>query len=473
MVVFVGERAIKVLKPVSLGFLDYTTLDARAEACRREVELNRRLAPDVYLGVAEVLDAERQPCEHLIVMRRMPADRRLSALVDGPGAADLVREVAKTVAAFHAAADTGPEVDRAAEVDNVARNWQDNLAAMEPFVGSVLDEDEFAAVRRLAGRYLAGRRALFEARIAGGAARDGHGDLLADDIFCLDDGPRILDCLAFDDNLRYGDVLADVAFLVMDLERLGQPALARRLLRWYEEFSGERHPASLALHYTAYRAHVRAKVACLRHAQGDADAAVEARARHRQAHGHLREAEVRLVVVGGAPGVGKSTLSDAIAERTGWTVLRSDVVRKELAGLGAGTDATAPPGEGIYRAAATEQTYAELLSRATRLLGLGETVVLDASWSSAAHRGRARDVADATESSLVELRCDAPEAVAGPRIAARRQEGGDPSDATREVAARLAERADPWPEATVVDTTVPLPEATAAALDAIGAPSGP
>ena len=130
--------------------------------------------------------------------------------------------------------------------------------------------------RNFARRYLDGRGQLFAARIAHEKVRDGHGDLLADDIFCLDDGPRILDCIEFDDRLRYGDVLADVAFLAMDLERVGAADLGVRFLAWYREFAAENYPETLAQHYIAYRAHVRAKVACLRAGQGDAAASDQA-----------------------------------------------------------------------------------------------------------------------------------------------------------------------------------------------------
>ena len=165
--------------------------------------------------------------------------------------------------------------------------------------------------------------------------RDGHGDLLAEDIFCLDDGPRILDCLAFDDELRWGDVLGDVAFLVMDLERLGHPDLARSLLADHGEFSGEHHPGSLAHLYVAQRALVRAKVAALRTSQtgsGKGPTTPEVEALLGMAVGHLRRAEVRLALVGGLPGSGKSTLAGRMADELGWVVLSSDAVRRD-AGL--------------------------------------------------------------------------------------------------------------------------------------------
>lgn len=291
--------------------------------------LNRRLTSDVYLGVADVFAPDGAPCDHLVVMRRLPARRRLSSLVSaGVRADECVRDVARTVAAFHAKAAAAPK--EVATRDAVRRNWEDNLDVLRGHVSHVIDRDEFDAVALLAERYLAGRETLFTARIDGGYVRDGHGDLLADDIFCLDDGPRILDCLDFADHYRYGDILLDVAFLAMDLERLGAPDLSARFLDWYQEFSGEHHPLSLAHHYVAYRAHVRAKVACLRAGQGAADEVQLARVFHALTLRHLQTARVRLVLVGGLPGTGKSTIAGGLSDTRDWALLRSDVIRKDL-----------------------------------------------------------------------------------------------------------------------------------------------
>jgi len=308
-------------------------------------------------------------------------------------------------------------------------------------------------VEELVRRYLSGREALFTQRIAAGRVRDGHGDLQAEDIFCLDDGPRILDCIEFDDGLRHGDVLSDVAFLAMDLERLGAPAAGESFLARYREFAGETYPASLAAHYIAYRAHVRGKVACLRHAQGDPEAAAVAEDLLALTGRHLEAGRVVMVLVGGLPGTGKSTLAAALAGHRGWSVLRSDQVRKELAGLGPDESAPAAFGQGLYRPEITAEVYRTLLDRAATALELGEPVILDASWSDGRWRQAAAEVAGRTASDLVELRCEAPPAAAADRIARRREQGGDPSDATAEVAAVMAARADPWPSAVTVDTT--------------------
>lgn len=455
-VFMVGDRAYKLKKPLDLGFLDFSTREARERVCHREVELNRRLAPDVYLGVYDVVDADGRPVDHLVAMRRLPDARRLETLIrSGVDQSACVRSIARQLATFHSATVTsltGPEIARPATRDAVAANWADNFAAIDPYVGDVIDADEFGEVQTLATRYLIGRARLFAHRIDTGQVRDGHGDLQAQDIFCLDDGPRIIDCLEFDDRYRFGDVLLDAGFLAMDLERIGPADAASTFLQYYCQFSNEHHPETLAHHYIAYRAHVRAKVTCLRHAQGDAAAASEARVLHGLARDHLRAGRVRLVLVGGLPATGKSTLATRLSDATGWSLLRTDEVRKDLLGVGHHVAAGDAFAQGAYTPARVARVYEEVLGRARRLLELGEPVIIDASWSSASHRRAAADVAVDTASDLVQLRCDAPLPVAHERLQ-HRSRRTTASDATPDVLTHMAERFDAWPAAFAVDTS--------------------
>jgi aminoglycoside phosphotransferase family enzyme/predicted kinase len=456
IVLLVGDHAYKVKKPVNLGFLDFSTLALRHTACEREIELNRRIAADVYLGVADVIDPDGRVCEHMVVMRRMPADRRLSKLVrEGAQVDDDVRRVARRVAAFHATARTDTEVAAQGTRDAIRGRWSDSFAQVRSLPKPVLPEALQDEIEALTYDFLDGRGPLFADRVATGCVVDGHGDLLADDIYCLPDGPRILDCLDFDDRLRFLDRLDDAAFLAMDLEYLGAPELANRYLDWYLEFAADPAPVPLRHHFIAYRAYVRAKVACVRSAQGDPDAANEARRHAELAGTHLRAGRVTLTIVGGLPGTGKSTLSAAIADHRGATVISSDRVRKEIAGLDPDRSAAAPFGEGIYSADWTQRTYAAVVHRAGILLERGEHVVLDASWSSDAHRSSARDLALRTHSMVTEICCTAPADVAAQRLA-NRQHGA--SDADAAVAARMGATMEPWPQARVVDfTSGPVP----------------
>ncbi|HEY6739841.1 MAG TPA: AAA family ATPase [Actinopolymorphaceae bacterium] len=460
IVVFFGDRAYKIKKPLDLGFLDFSTVEAREVACRDELELNRRLSPDVYLDVSQVLDGEGRTCEWILVMLRMPATRRLSTLVTrGVDVRPALRKLARMVASFHSHAARGPEIDAAGRPAALRKRWSDNFAGTAPFVGNLVDRADLDEIRTLALAYVDGRTRLLEERAEGGYVVDGHGDLQAEDIFCLDDWPRVLDCLEFDDALRYVDGLDDAAFLAMDLERLGAPELGRQFLTWYREFSGGQVALTLAHHYIAYRAFVRAKVACLRHAQGATDAAAAVRQLIGLTLEHLRAGQVRLVLVGGLPGTGKSTIGGALADRLGAVLLRTDEIRRELPGA-AGLPAQAGYGRGLYGGARVHDTYEEMLARARTLLEHGESVVLDASWSTGHERESARRLARDGRAALTELRCVVPQEVAGQRLQAR---VGDMSDATAEIAARMSADFDPWPESSSIDNSGVLEDAVAAA----------
>ncbi len=454
---FMGDRVYKVRKPVTTPFLDFSTRELRLADCRREVQLNRRLAPDVYLGVHDLVDEDGSPVDHLVVMRRLPADRRLATMIADPHFDDApLQAVARQVAAFHSRAARAPAIDLAGSVEHLTMLWSTNLEETAPFAGRFLDGALLDRIGRQALEYLDGRHPLLAHRVAERRIVDGHGDLLAEDIFCLDDGPRILDCVEFDPRFRWGDVLYDTSFLAMDLEHLGRADLARRFLAAYREFAGETHPDSLEHWYIAYRALVRAKIACLRADTGQAGAAEEATAFLTQAGRHLDEAEIHLVLVGGLPGTGKTTLAQGLADRLGWPVLRSDEVRKELAGLDPTAPAGAAPFEGIYTPAFTAGAYRELLRRAGVALSWGDCVVLDATWLDPDQRNAARALARRGHAHLHEIRCELEVEEAAARIQARAAALGDASDATPDVLAALAQRAPaPWAAARHVDTSRP------------------
>jgi aminoglycoside phosphotransferase family enzyme/predicted kinase len=454
---FVADRAYKMKKPVNLGFLDFRCRADREAVCHREVELNRRLAPDVYLGVADVLGTDGRPCEHLVVMRRMPADRRLSVLVRaGVPVSGHLRRLARLLAAFHATARRGSAISVEGTRDALRQRWDDSFAMLRPFHHGVLDAAVADRIEVLTHDFLASRAPLFDDRITAGRIVDGHADLLADDIFCLDDGPRVLDCIEFDDRLRYVDMLDDAAFLAMDVERLGAAAAARDFLARYAEFSGDTAPAPLRHHYVAYRAFVRAKVACLRHAQGDPGAAADVAAHTELTLRHLRAGVVRLVLVGGLPGTGKTTLAGRLADRLGAVLISSDRIRKELSGLDPACGAASAYRQGVYTAEWTGRTYAELLRRARRLLERGESVVLDASWTRDAARRDAHRTAVDTRSVLVPLRCTADPATVDERLRRRAAAHDFRSDADAVIAAALAADADPWPQSRPVPTDRPV-----------------
>ena len=459
-VIMVGDRAYKLKRPIRLGFLDFTTVERRREVCLRELSLNRRLAPDVYLGLGAIQDPVSGE-EPVVVMRRLPAVRRLSSLV-GRGAAvdEHLGRLARQMAVFHAHAARSTEIAAEGTRDAIRQRWTDSFDQVRG-TGAVLDPRVVGEIERLTLRFLDGRSGLFDARVAAGRVVDGHGDLLAEDIFCLDDGPRVLDCLEFDDRLRHLDQLDDVCCLAMDLERLGAPSAAAAFLDEYLELTGDTAPPALLHHFVAYRAFVRAKVGCL---PGAAGVIADAELHARLCLDHLRWGAVRLVVVGGAPGSGKTTLAGGVADRLGYVTINSDRVRKELAGVDPEEPAADAFGAGLYSSDWSRRTYGEMLRRARLLLGMGESVVLDATFGRDEQRSLAVELADAVSADLAVFECVLPAEEAERRISAR----VGVSDADADIARRLRAEMAPWPGGHRVDTLREPAECIERVCEALG-----
>jgi aminoglycoside phosphotransferase family enzyme/predicted kinase len=454
MVVLAGDRAFKAKKPLLTDFLDFRTPEQRERACRREVELNSRLSPDSYLGVAHLTDPTGGPSEPIVVMRRYQDDDRLASIVTrGPG--ESVRGVLDTIAAvlarFHECAERSPAINAQGEAGAVERRWRDNLSELNRYAdASDVSAETVTRIQRLAAEFISGREPLFAHRIEQGLIVDGHGDLLADDIFWVHGEPALLDCLEFDDELRYIDCVDDAAFLAMDLEFLGRKDLGDHFLERYASHAAHAAPTALQDFYIAYRAVVRAKVDCVRASQGKAPA-VEDAARHlAMAVQHLQDGSVRLALVGGNPGTGKSTLARALAENTGAQVISTDDVRRELRDAGIITGDAGVLDQGLYSPENVATVYEVALRRAGRLLANGQSVILDGTWRDPHMRAHAYRLASETHSAMVELTCSATEDTAAGRITTTRTGN---SEVTPEIAAAMAARGSGWSTAHQIDTS--------------------
>ena len=437
---FYGDRVVKVRRPVVQGLADFRSLERRRLSCEREVALNQPLASDVYLGTATVTIDGGGPVEHAVVMRRLPKDRNLATMARRGATLEAeMKRLADVLARFHAQAERSERIDAAATGRALWQRWQGVEEALGRFVGPVVDAARYRELTALARRYLEGREALFHRRVTEGAVCDGHGSLEATDVFLLEDGPRILDRLELDEESRYGDVLADVGSLVQDLEMAGARGAADALVAAYRRRSGREAPPSLLHFYVAQRAHLRLLTQCLRQEEGVRPAAgrtVPTALLVDQALAHLRAGLPRLVLVGGLPASGKSTLAAWVAGQ-----LEADVLATRQGHPSAAHPAAHPAGR-------PRSAYERLCEQAGALLATGRSVVLDAGWSAAADRGLAAEVARRTSAQLVALHCACPREERAARIARR---SGGQGVAEAALGPEVVE--DPWPEALGVDTS--------------------
>jgi len=436
-VFLVGERAYKLKKPVALPFLDYSTAARRREMCEREVELNRRLAGDVYLGVRPVAISDGRPqlgaqddraVEWVVEMRRFDPSFTLAATVAAGTATEAdVAAVARRIAAFHADA---PIAVRAGTVSAIKRAADGNFEALLDDREPVARARVFAA-QRFVDAFLEGHGAEIAARAAAGRVRDGHGDLRAEHV--LPGEPvRVVDCAEFDARLRHLDVGADISFLVMDLAALGRPDLARALVQGYRDAGGDPGPDPMIAFHAANRAWVRAKIALTRADQPGAPAGCREEALDRFALGERLAWRARLplaVIVCGAPAAGKSALARALSAASGLEVVSSDETRKRLAGL---LPTQRAPQE-AYGDEASLRTYTALGEAAAQALARDGGVIADATCGRAHER---RALLAALPAAVV-VECRVPAAVAAARARARQSDPGAVSDATPAVAARL------------------------------------
>ncbi len=441
-----GDYAYKLKKPVDLGFLDFTTLDKRRQACDDEVRLNRRLAPQIYLGVMAVCEHGGQyrlapECgtdtlaDYSVQMVRLPQAGLLDRLA---ARGELTREhasaMAHQVASFHAHAERGPAIDALATPQAIGRPVLQNFQQTEKYIGQTIRSEQFDRLRAYASAFLDNNTALFEARIRGGHIVDGHGDLHLRNMALYCGDVIIFDCIEFNLAFRAGDVMNDIAFLTMDLDARGLPALGNRFLNDYLERTDDYAGLRVIDFYQVYRAYVRGKVTSFL-LDGDASdfekdrALVDAKVYFSLAGRYLDARKPGVLITSGLSGSGKTTAARQAAEYLGGVIVRSDAVRKHLSGLAPEARATAAFGQGIYTADISAQTYAQMLTRAEDIVASGRWAILDATFGQRAQRQAAADFARNRHLPFALLACTAPRAELERRLREREIRGADVSDA--------------------------------------------
>jgi uncharacterized protein len=479
LVFLAGDGAWKIKRAVRFPYMDFSTLEKRRAACAREVEINRRLAPKIYLGLTPItlnpdgrlqLGGTGEIIEWAVHMRRFDQAALLSYIADaGPIPSDLAVALADVVLESHRVAPPASRDGGAERVGQLVGSVQRTLATLT-------DTFDAAAVQRFGERTagtLEHAKAILNERAAAGFVRRCHGDLHLNNIVLWRGRPVLFDAIEFDEELATIDTLYDLAFLLMDLDKRGQRGVANQVLNRYLWRSG----AELDLHglaalplFLGLSAAIRAMVTAERAQQEGAGAGVRDRQRARDylqaANAYLAPSASRLVAVGGLSGTGKSTLAHRLAPELGpapgAVQLRSDLERKRLQGV----EATARLAPDAYTQAARDKAYAVLYEKARHVLAASHAVIVDAVFAKPEERARIEAVAAELGVPFLGLWLTAPSEKLLNRVAARR---GDASDATSEVVRRqlgwhLGPFAKTWTE---IDASGSVEETLQNARDAL------
>ncbi|MGD8513191.1 MAG: AAA family ATPase [Deltaproteobacteria bacterium] len=431
-----GTWVYKLKKPVDFGFLDFRNLKDRHHFCEQEVRLNQRLSRDVYQEVVKIYETDdhrfsledKGPIvEYAVKMRQLPDSLSLKELLknDQVGHAHM-KKLGEILAAFYERSNQSPQIDHSGQRDVIAFNMEENFRQLEPFAGGLLDLERWEFICQVSRTFLESRQSLFQRRVEAGRIRDGHGDLRTDHVYFFR-GVQIIDCIEFNDRFRYGDVVADLAFLHMDMEHLGHGNWSRAFLASYVNDANDPGLYSLLDFYAAYRAIVRLKVACLRWREvGKAQReALEDEARHYmdQAYRYAIEfSRPTLWVFCGLPATGKSCLAEAVAKALSIPLFQSDRIRKEE--QSDSHEQVVPFGQGLYRLQMRHRVYARLLALAQETLKKGHSVILDGTYSRRKWRDEARQLASDLDTNLIFVECLCKDETIRARLKQRDRESG-------------------------------------------------
>ena len=463
----------KVKKPVNLGYLDYSTLDKRHFYCHREVELNRRLCPQVYLGVIAIsrrrgkisIGGNGEAMEYAVKMRRLPQERMMDVLLTRDQVSlNMLAGLAGKLARFHRGAETNEKINAFGSRDTISQNTEENFSQTQKYIGKTITGKQFQQIRDYTNSFIRERAPLFQKRIKDGRIRDCHGDLHAAHI-CFTDDICIYDCIEFNDRFRYGDVSAEVAFLAMDLDHYGRADLGRHFVNSYTAQSQDEDLTGLLVFYKCYRAYVRGKVESFKlddpyisqEERGKAQA--RAGSYFDLAYSYVKSRPSLFITVG-LVGSGKSSLALALASRLGLVVISSDITRKRLASIPITEHRFEGFDLGIYSPEFSRKTYQAMSNEARHILNEGGSVIMDASFIKAGERLKAKKLAEETRAGFYILECTLDEESTKKRLAERLRQGSA-SDGRWAIFRPQQKQFEPVVEAStrnhvIIDTSKPI-----------------
>ncbi len=443
-----GPYAYKIKKPLNLGFLDFSTLKKRHHYCHEELRLNSRLAPDIYLDVVNItadalhpqINGTGEAIEYAIRMKQFPQQAQLDrVLAEGKLEARHMDIIAEKIAYFHAHIDHADDSSDFGRPEGIKARCMGNFDLIETHIKEDSDIRSLEALRQWTDTQFHRLHDEMMSRKANGFIRECHGDLHLRNMALIDDNILIFDCIEFNDDFRWIDVISEIAFTVMDLQDRGHGKLAYRFLNRYLEITGDYSGLTLLPYYLLYRAMVRAKVDCIRAFQ-DGIPDKERQSILEEYRSYIRLAEIytrpqtaALFITHGLSGSGKTFFTQSILEHLPAIRIRSDIERKRLFDIETNSNTNAGVQDGIYSLDASRQTYNRLAELARVPLNAGYHTIVDATFLRCEQRQQFRDLAEQLGIPFVILDFHAIENILRERIIARQAVGKDASEADIEV----------------------------------------
>ncbi len=440
------ELVYKIKKPVNFGFLDFTTLEKRKFFCEKEVELNRRLCPDLYLGVVPIVkigeefffEKDGEVVEYAVKMKRLPEEGMMQELlrknqIEKPHI-DLINEV---LVPFYKKARADEKVAEYGKIEVVSYNTEENFSQTKDFVGIAISQEKYDFIVSYTRNFIKENQELFEKRIKEGFIKEGHGDLYSANI-CFDDLKKvyIFDCIEFNERFRCGDVASEIAFLSMDLDYYGLFDLSNYFVETYIEKSQDFELKKLLDFYKCYRAYVRGKIGCFTWAglqdEKEKEKMLESARKYFDLAYFYAGGTPRVIIFFGLPGTGKSFLANKLLKNFPAVYIASDVVRKRLLNLDPSKHYYAEFEKGIYSPEMTDKTYKKMCELAKKELLSGRDVILDATFRDRKYRELLKEELKNIRCEIYWVWCVAEDEVVKERIEKRKQEE-TPSDALWEI----------------------------------------
>lgn len=441
VVFLTGNYAYKIKKNVNFGFLDYSTLEKRHHFVQQELQINQLIAPDIYLEVLPIsqvgdrliLDNNENVIEYVLKMAEFPQSSLLTNLLEKGELKDFhLRELGEAVANFHQQTNTNEYIKSFGTIEVIKKSIDDNYQATQKYIGIAQNLEHYQQTRQFTDKFLIEKQAIFETRCLKDKIRECHGDLHLNNICYWQNKIQLFDRIEFNESFRFVDVMYDIAFTIMDLDVRKRQDLSNIFLNTYLEKTGDWKGLQVLNFYLCRQAYVRAKVTSMLLDDPNIDnfdkenAQQTAKNYYNLAWQYTQDSQGKMVVMSGLSGSGKSTVANYIAPKINAIHLRSDAIRKHLAGI----PLNQAGDNSLYTAEMNQKTYQSLLDLAIVLVNQGFSVILDAKYDRFHWRSPVIETAEKMGISLKILYCQASLETLQTRLKERQN---DISDATSDL----------------------------------------